>query len=77
MFNTGACGFNNVHSCYFRRRLMEYDSHLLSLSAQAERQHAMISQWESQKNKLYKNNSTARWQNHRPNTDPGFEVDRG
>jgi len=56
---------------------MEYDSHLLSLSAQAERQHAMISQWESQNNKLYKNNTTARWQNHRPNTDPDFEVDRG
>ncbi|GFG34639.1 hypothetical protein Cfor_03711 [Coptotermes formosanus] len=59
-----------------RRRLMEYDSHLLSLSAQAERQHAMISQWESQNNKLYKNNTTARWHTRRPNTDPDFEVDR-
>ena len=56
---------------------MEYDSRLLSLSAQAERQHAMISQWESQNNKLYKNNSTARWQNQRPSTDPDFEVDQG
>ena len=56
---------------------MEYDSHLLSLIAQAERQHAMISQWESQNNKLYKNSTTARWQNHRRNTDPDFEVDRG
>lgn len=77
MFNTDAHDFNDAHSFHFRHRLMEYDSHLLGLSAHAERQHAMISQWESQNNKLYKNNTTARWQNHRPNTDPYFEVDRG
>ncbi|KDR22574.1 hypothetical protein L798_12702, partial [Zootermopsis nevadensis] len=38
-----------------RRRLMEYNAQLLSLSTEAEQQHAIISQWESQNNKLYKN----------------------
>jgi hypothetical protein len=54
---------------------MEYDSRILSLSAEAERQHAVISQWESQNNKLYKNNhsTAARWHNQRPNTDPDFD----
>ncbi|XP_069695410.1 kinesin-like protein KIF19 isoform X2 [Periplaneta americana] len=60
-----------------RRRLMEYDGHLLSLSAEAERQHTMISQWESRNNKLYKNtrNTATRW-HIRPNTDPDFDIDR-
>ncbi|XP_023715560.1 kinesin-like protein KIF19 isoform X3 [Cryptotermes secundus] len=61
-----------------RRRLMEYDSRLLSLSAEAERQHAVISQWESKNNKLYKNNhnTLTRWHDRRPNTEPDFDVDR-
>jgi hypothetical protein len=75
------CGnrLNDAYSFRFRRRLMEYDSRLLSLSAEAERQHAVISQWECQNNKLYKNNrnTATRWHNQRPNTDPDFDVDRG
>ncbi|XP_020708233.2 kinesin-like protein KIF19 isoform X2 [Athalia rosae] len=45
-----------------RRKLMELDSHLLGLKMAAEQQHAIISQWESRNNKLYKNtrSSTAR-----------------
>lgn len=38
-----------------RRKLMEIDSHLLGLSMDAERQHLVISHWESRNNKLYKN----------------------
>jgi len=58
---------------------MEYDGHLLSLAAEAERQHAIVSQWESQNNKLYKNNrnTATRWQTHRRNTDPDFNNDQG
>lgn len=37
-----------------RRKLMEIDSHLLGLSMDAERQHLIISHWESRNNKLYK-----------------------
>lgn len=39
-----------------RRKLMEIDSHLLGLGMEAERQHLVISNWESRNNKLYKNN---------------------
>lgn len=39
-----------------RRKLMEIDSHLLGLGMEAERQHLVISHWESRNNKLYKNN---------------------
>jgi hypothetical protein len=58
---------------------MEYNAHLLSLSTEAEQQHAIISQWESQNNKLYKNsrNTAVRWQDRRPNTDPDLDADRG
>ncbi|CAG9864986.1 unnamed protein product [Phyllotreta striolata] len=38
-----------------RRKLMEIDSHLLSLGMESERQHMIISHWESRNNKLYKN----------------------
>lgn len=38
-----------------RRKLMEIDSHLLGLGMEAERQHLVISNWESRNNKLYKN----------------------
>ncbi|KAJ8923180.1 hypothetical protein NQ315_001734, partial [Exocentrus adspersus] len=38
-----------------RRKLMEIDSHLLGLGMEAERQHMIISHWESRNNKLYKN----------------------
>ncbi|VEN36509.1 unnamed protein product [Callosobruchus maculatus] len=38
-----------------RRKLMEIDSHLLGLGMEAERQHVIISHWESKNNKLYKN----------------------
>ncbi|XP_018575134.1 kinesin-like protein KIF19 [Anoplophora glabripennis] len=38
-----------------RRKLMEIDSHLLGLGMEAERQHVIISHWESRNNKLYKN----------------------
>lgn len=38
-----------------RRKLMEIDSHLLALGMEAERQHLIISNWESRNNKLYKN----------------------
>ncbi|CAH0563687.1 unnamed protein product [Brassicogethes aeneus] len=38
-----------------RRKLMEIDSHLLGLGMEAERQHLIISHWESRSNKLYKN----------------------
>lgn len=38
-----------------RRKLMEIDSHLLGLGMEAERQHLIISNWESRNNKLYKN----------------------
>lgn len=38
-----------------RRKLMEIDSHLLGLGMEAERQHLVISHWESRNNKLYKN----------------------
>ncbi|CAH1115978.1 unnamed protein product [Phaedon cochleariae] len=38
-----------------RRKLMEIDSHLLGLGMEAERQHVVISHWESRNNKLYKN----------------------
>ncbi|KAJ8957441.1 hypothetical protein NQ318_004921 [Aromia moschata] len=38
-----------------RRKLMEIDSHLLGLGMEAERQHVIISHWESRSNKLYKN----------------------
>ncbi|KAI4456343.1 kinesin-related [Holotrichia oblita] len=37
-----------------RRKLMEIDSHLLGLGMEAERQHLIISHWESRNNKLYK-----------------------
>ena len=40
-----------------RRKLMEIDSHLLGLGMEAERQHLVISHWESRSNKLYKNHS--------------------
>ncbi|KAK7863259.1 hypothetical protein R5R35_001467 [Gryllus longicercus] len=61
-----------------RRRLMELDGHLLSLGAEAERQHLLISQWESQNNKLYKNSrsSSKRWMQSRPSTDPDMDTDR-
>ncbi|XP_068084408.1 kinesin-like protein KIF19 [Anabrus simplex] len=62
-----------------RRHLMELDSALLGLAAEAERQHLLISQWESQNNKLYKNqrNASTRWrQEQRPNTDPELDMDR-
>ncbi|XP_050424557.1 kinesin-like protein KIF19 isoform X2 [Adelges cooleyi] len=36
-----------------RRKLMDIDGHLLSLGVEAERQHQIISQWESRNNKLY------------------------
>ncbi|XP_017784963.1 PREDICTED: kinesin-like protein KIF19 isoform X2 [Nicrophorus vespilloides] len=39
-----------------RRKLMEIDSHLLGIGMEAERQHLVISNWESRNNKLYKNN---------------------
>ncbi|XP_043464822.1 kinesin-like protein KIF19 isoform X2 [Leptopilina heterotoma] len=39
-----------------RRKLMEMDSHLLSLNIAAEQQHQVISHWESRNNKLYKAN---------------------
>ncbi|GLH11353.1 Kinesin-like protein unc-104 [Gryllus bimaculatus] len=60
------------------RRLMELDGHLLSLGAEAERQHLLISQWESQNNKLYKNSrsSSKRWMQSRPSTDPDMDTDR-
>lgn len=48
-----------------RRKLMEIDSHLLGLGMEAERQHLIISHWESRNNKLYDNtlkNSRARTQ---------------
>nr|XP_023029277.1 kinesin-like protein KIF19 [Leptinotarsa decemlineata] len=38
-----------------RRKLMEIDSHLLGLGMESERQHVIISHWESRNNKLYKN----------------------
>ncbi|CAG9767190.1 unnamed protein product [Ceutorhynchus assimilis] len=38
-----------------RRKLMEIDAHLLGLGMEAERQHLIISHWESRNNKLYKN----------------------
>jgi hypothetical protein len=58
---------------------MDYNAQLLSLSTEAERQHAIISQWESQNNKLYKNsrNTAVRWENRRPNTDPDIAADQG
>ncbi|PSN54129.1 hypothetical protein C0J52_09468 [Blattella germanica] len=60
-----------------RRRLMDYDGHLLRLSSEADRQHALISLWESRNNKLYKNNHTAnKWHGRRPNTDPEMDVDQ-
>ncbi|KAI5698403.1 hypothetical protein M8J75_006267 [Diaphorina citri] len=37
-----------------RRKLMDIDGHLLSLGVEAERQHLIISQWESKHNKLYR-----------------------
>jgi hypothetical protein len=42
---------------FLRRKLMDLDGQLLSLGAEAEKQHQLISQWESRNNKLYKNNS--------------------
>ncbi|XP_030764084.1 kinesin-like protein KIF19 isoform X2 [Sitophilus oryzae] len=42
-----------------RRKLMEIDAHLLGLGMEAERQHLIISHWESRNNKLYKNNVNA------------------
>jgi hypothetical protein len=57
---------------------MEYDGQLLRLSADAEKTHAIISQWESQNNKLYKYGHTAsRWRGRRPNTDPEMDIDPG
>ncbi|XP_039290693.1 kinesin-like protein KIF19 [Nilaparvata lugens] len=41
-----------------RRRLMDIDGHLLSLGVEAERQHQIISQWESQHNRLYHRHSS-------------------
>lgn len=79
VFNIGHNRLRDAYIFHFRRRLMEYDSRLLSLSAEAERQHAVISQWESKNNKLYKNNHNTftRWHDRRPNTEPDFDVDRG
>ncbi|KAF7264631.1 hypothetical protein GWI33_022936 [Rhynchophorus ferrugineus] len=42
-----------------RRKLMEIDAHLLGLGMEAERQHLIISHWESRSNKLYKNGVNA------------------
>ncbi|XP_048519661.1 kinesin-like protein KIF19 isoform X3 [Dendroctonus ponderosae] len=42
-----------------RRKLMEIDAHLLGLGMEAERQHLIISHWESRNNKLYKNGVNA------------------
>ncbi|XP_066588889.1 kinesin-like protein KIF19 [Prorops nasuta] len=36
-----------------RRKLMELDSHLLSLNIAAEQQHSIISHWESRNNRVY------------------------
>ncbi|XP_050463341.1 kinesin-like protein KIF19 isoform X3 [Cataglyphis hispanica] len=36
-----------------RRKLMELDSHLLSLNIAAEQQHSVISHWESKNNRIY------------------------
>lgn len=36
-----------------RRKLMELDSHLLSLNIAAEQQHSVISHWESKNNRVY------------------------
>ncbi|KAK4874894.1 hypothetical protein RN001_014254 [Aquatica leii] len=41
-----------------RRKLMEIDSHLLGLGMDAERQHLVISHWESRNNKLRKSKNT-------------------
>lgn len=41
-----------------RRKLMEIDSHLLGLGMEAERQHLVISHWESRNNKLYKSSGS-------------------
>lgn len=50
---------------YFRRKLMDIDGHLLSLGVEAERQHQIISQWESRNNKLYCRRTSSQ---RRPNT---------
>ncbi|XP_025407254.1 kinesin-like protein KIF19 [Sipha flava] len=48
-----------------RRKLMDIDGHLLSLGVEAERQHQIISQWESRNNKLYCRRTSNQ---RRPNT---------
>lgn len=59
-----------------RRRLMDIDGHLLSLGVEAERQHQIISQWESRNNKLYRRQSSHKWRN-RPSTTSFNDVDDG
>ncbi|CAG2064030.1 unnamed protein product, partial [Timema podura] len=60
----------------FRRKLMDLDGQLLSLGAEAERQHLLISQWESKNNKLYKSSHRNTAQGWRPNTSPDLDLDR-
>lgn len=48
-----------------RRKLMDIDGHLLSLGVEAERQHQIISQWESRNNRLYCRRTSSQ---RRPNT---------
>lgn len=43
-----------------RKKLMELDSHLLGLAMDAERQHLVISHWESRNNRLYNAPTTSR-----------------
>lgn len=52
-------------TCLCRRKLMDIDGHLLSLGVEAERQHQIISQWESRNNKLYCRRTSSQ---RRPNT---------
>lgn len=46
---------------------MDIDGHLLSLGVEAERQHQIISQWESRSNKLYTRKT-------RPNTNQSEQT---
>ncbi|XP_025266551.1 kinesin-like protein KIF19 [Camponotus floridanus] len=54
-----------------RRKLMELDSHLLSLNIAAEQQHSIISHWESKNNRVY--GKTRDSETDRPSTD--YQVD--
>lgn len=54
-----------------RRKLMDIDGHLLSLGVEAERQHQIISQWESRNNRLYCRRTSSQ---RRPNTKSSINT---